>query len=424
MWNRRQLLSGLGSVGVSSLVWPRVARAEGHDERKFLFIYLDGGWDTLKLTTPMFDAPLVDMDSTSELDEVNGIPYAASPNRESVTTFLENYGDKVCVVNGMEVRSIAHERCRRLLFTGEGVGGYDDWPSLIAGNSGATLAMPYVVMNGWAYNKDYPHVVVRVGSNGQLPDLLDGSAALDTVQPAVLPSSSSQDLGNQWLESRMQALAEQAPAGARQEFYEGYGRVLSDLSSLKVATDLTLETPFDGCTRDVEGTSAAIFDLMEAGLTRCGMMSFRGQCDYGWDSHSDNDFQDFHYQGLFAYLDGVMKDLATRTSPSGNPLEDELVIVICSEMGRHPIMNTANGRDHWTYTSFMLMGAGISGGQVIGAMNDDFVGKGVDLTSGEVVDGGVALEPKHFGATLLALADMDYGDYIANGGGIIEAALK
>ena len=57
-------------------------------------------------------------------------------------------------------------------------------------------------------------------------------------------------------------------------------------------------------------------------------------------------------------------------------------------MGRHPQINASQGRDHWTYTSALLIGSGIHGGLVIGAMDENFLGLPVDLSTGELTEPG------------------------------------
>jgi hypothetical protein len=80
------------------------------------------------------------------------------------------------------------------------------------------------------------------------------------------------------------------------------------------------------------------------------------------------------------------------------------------------------GKDHWTYTSAMLIGSGVAGGQAIGDYDEYLLGEAVDLRDGGVSDSGVDLLPGHIGATLLALGDVDPGEYI-EGAEVIEAAL-
>ena len=116
----------------------------------------------------------------------------------------------------------------------------------------------------------------------------------------------------------------------------------------------------------------------------------------------------------FGSNDGAVGVLDGRTGASGNPLKDEVTIVVMSEMGRHPQI-AGDGRGHWTFTSALLIGSGIKGGQVIGEYDDNYEGKGVDVQSGAVSDSGDKLVPSHLGATLLDLAGLDYTQYTSSG---------
>jgi hypothetical protein len=62
----------------------------------------------------------------------------------------------------------------------------------------------------------------------------------------------------------------------------------------------------------------------------------------------------------------------------------------------------------------MLIGAGVQGGQVVGALNQGGLGQPINLQTGEIHPDGKALLPAHIGATLLALGDVDPGDFTGN----------
>jgi uncharacterized protein (DUF1501 family) len=95
-----------------------------------------------------------------------------------------------------------------------------------------------------------------------------------------------------------------------------------------------------------------------------------------------------------------------------------------SEMGRTPQRSASGGKDHWTYTSTLLIGSGIAGGRTVGAWSELLTGEKVDLASGDVSDTGVSLLPGHIGATLLALADIDPAEFVDPAAGdVIEGIL-
>ena len=169
---RRNLLS-LSAAGLLPL--PLWAHGAGLGERKFLFIIAAGGWDTSYVFTPTFDMKGIEDIPDTSLVSVGDLSFVAHPNRPSVSQFFEEQAHRSAIINGMEVRSVTHERCTRLLLTAQSVGG-DDWAAQIASQSSLELPMPHMVVHGPAFVAQTGASVVRGGSNGQLMDLLDGRA--------------------------------------------------------------------------------------------------------------------------------------------------------------------------------------------------------------------------------------------------------
>ena len=116
-----------------------------------------------------------------------------------------------------------------------------------------------------------------------------------------------------------------------------------------------------------------------------------------------------------------MASLDATLSPSGRPLSEEVTVVLFSEMGRDPRINGQMGKHHWTHTSAVLVGAGVSGGQVIGEFDQDVTSSPIDLISGGVDAAGTDLGPGNIGATLLALGDVDPGVYLGESEPILAA---
>ena len=118
-----------------------------------------------------------------------------------------------------------------------------------------------------------------------------------------------------------------------------------------------------------------------------------------------------------------MGELATTFGPGGGRLLDEVTVVVFSEMGRAPRLNATGGKDHWTTTSALLLGAGVRGDQAIGGYDEALLGLPVDPRSGEVSDGGLRLSAGNLGATLVAMAGLD-PDELADGHTPIRAAIS
>src|SRR5205823_4172049 len=100
----------------------------------------------------------------------------------------------------------------------------------------------------------------------------------------------------------------------------------------------------------------------------------------GWDTHGQNfaQLRDRLLPELDAAFSTLLRDLASRG------LLEETLVVWMGDFGRTPTINAYAGRDHWPYAQTVLFaGAGIRGGQVIGA---------TDRTGSEVVERPVAPE--------------------------------
>lgn len=87
-----------------------------------------------------------------------------------------------------------------------------------------------------------------------------------------------------------------------------------------------------------------------------------------WDTHTLN--ADRLQDNLCPQFDPTFAALMDDLSDRG--LLEETLVVVIGEFGRTPKINSNGGRDHWgNVFSFAMAGAGIRGGQVIGASDKD-----------------------------------------------------
>ncbi|MFN0056778.1 MAG: DUF1501 domain-containing protein [Planctomycetales bacterium] len=101
--------------------------------------------------------------------------------------------------------------------------------------------------------------------------------------------------------------------------------------------------------------------LVEAGMpvVQANMGSMNN-----WDTHGSNftQLKDRLLPPLDLGLSALFEDLQSRG------LFDETLVVVAGEFGRTPLINPGAGRDHWSGVfSAVFAGAGVRGGQVIGA---------------------------------------------------------
>ena len=149
------------------------------------------------------------------------------------------------------------------------------------------------------------------------------------------------------------------------------------LTSLKVreAFDLNLE---DGRTRDRYGrTLFGSSTLLARRLVERGVRFV----NVSWDNHSKR-FEvskaawDTHERNFPMLRETLLPNFDQTYSAFIEDLDargllDETLVVTMGEMGRTPKVNAKGGRDHWTECySVLLAGAGIQGGTIYGASDD------------------------------------------------------
>jgi hypothetical protein len=102
----------------------------------------------------------------------------------------------------------------------------------------------------------------------------------------------------------------------------------------------------------------------------CGFVTVT--TNFVWDMHADVNnagvAEGLGYMGLpldYA-LSAFLEDVAARG------LSEQILLVVCGEMGRTPKINKNGGRDHWgNLAPLLLAGGGLRMGQVIGQSNRD-----------------------------------------------------
>jgi uncharacterized protein (DUF1501 family) len=423
MRTRRDVLAGLGGLAALAASRPGLARAgsAASSGRKLVVVYAYGGWDVTRVFTPSFASPFVAMEADAAAATVGGITYVDHPDRPSVRAWFEAWGGRALVLNGLLVPSVSHDPCRSLLFSGTVSGGDPDWATRIADAQRDAFALPHLVLSTVAFAGDLAEIACRVGRNGQLDGLLDGSVLAGADRPPTWRPGTTQEALLDTFAARATAdrmAATRAPS-ARQ--------LLADLQGSHTRAGLLKALQGDvsllgGAT--LADQVALGVRVLAAGVSRCVTIEHPVvRTNYAWDTHSQNDNnQSVLFEELFAGLGDLMAALAAAPGTAGGAtLLDETVVMVCSEMGRTPWLSPSEGKDHWPYTSVLLAGAGVAGDRVIGGFDDQLYGLPMDLATGELAEAGDIPTVGALGATLLTLADVDPGGFAEDGGAIAGA---
>lgn len=408
---RRQLLAASAGLPIVGAALPGAALAGvSASDRLFVFVFAMGGWNVPSFFAPLFGYKGVDMEPSAEEALSGDIPWVYHPDRPSMRTFIENNYHRVAFLQGVQIPSVSHSVCRALAFTGTIRGERADWATLIAAGQADRFALPHLILSGPSYAGDYGGLVGYLGSENRLLGLLNGDLLLQSDQGIAPPADAVSSAIDTWLGEAGRRRIARARTTQEADMLQKYVDSLTTLEQLKVQRDVL----------DMEVGNTAMSEIplitrvLSSGLSRCVTTSWpaqRGRDD--WDSHAaDEGRQTYRYEHLGSDLLSLMDALDRTEGTAGGTLADQTTVVVFSEMGRTPALNSVAGRDHWPYTTTMLIGGGFTANRVIGGWSTGFTGLGIDRTTGEIDENAALVGMDSVGATLLAMADIDPADVL------------
>ena len=389
-------LLGAGLVTAMPGVLGRALAAAG-GRKRFLFVINQGGWDPLNALTPMFGKPNIAMPVATTAATIDGLPFVDSSLRPSVRAFFEAYAKRTTIVHGIAVRSVAHEICQVTMMTGAATGGGADFATRLA-EAGAGVALPHLVLSGPVYPGALAPLVARAGATGQLQGLVDGAILDASDVPLEGFMNPTRDIVDDFVRRRTAAWVDAGPAH-RRALADVHARA-RQLEALRGDVSFAIDGGFDS---QIELAVQAL----ARGVAECVTIS----PPVSWDTHTDSDNQQSQlWEAFFIGMGRLLARLDATPATDGAAsakLSDEVVVVVLSEMARTPQLNADSGRDHWPWTSVMLVGPGLTGGRAVGGYDAGYTGLGIDPASGEIDPDRASPSPAQLGATLLALADLD-----------------
>ena len=396
--SRRTLLTSAASATAVLGATPLVLANLGDGPCRFLFVHAEGGWDPLCVFAPLFDASEVEMEPDAEPWTASGLSLVDHPERPVTRRFFERHASKVAVLNGVSTRSVNHETCAIVALTGSTSDDRPDWATVLGFENREAFTLPHLVVSGPVFAG--PHSVFVSNAQGKLQETIDGTVLLDGDNPLRSPGAPGGRIVDRFLEQRGRALAQGSSDAHRVANYrEALGRS-------RELTDGALEVRLVSGETFAARTQTAV-SALAAGLCRCATVS----TDFVWDTHDDNTVQSGLFDGLFGDLDALLGSLSGTLGPDGLPLSETTVVVVLSEMARTPAYNGSGGRDHWPFTSMMVMGPGVVGGRTYGSYSSLYTGVGV-AADGAPDPARAGISTDAFGATLLSLGGLDPSDHL------------
>ena len=359
-------VGALGALGLTlgdmlKLQAADAAPKRGPKAESVIHIFLPGGMAHQESWDPKPFAPVEYRGDMGVIDtKLPGVQFSECMKQ------MATVADKVTVVRSMTHGEAAHERGTHNMFTG-----YRPSPALVFPSMGSVVSHELGVRNNLPPYVAVPSIVTNFAGNGYLSSAYGpfalGSDPADgnfRVQDLQLPGGvtaerfASRRKMMDAVNDHFRSTEKSDNLDAMDTFYQrAYGLISSDKA--REAFDINKEpAPL----RDQYGRNAAgqrmllARRLVEAGV-RFVTLHYGG-----WDFHNTITAATRGQLPPFDQaLAALIRDLDTRG------MLDKTLIMVSSEFGRTPKINSNAGRDHWPKVfSVMLAGGGVKKGQVYG----------------------------------------------------------
>ncbi|MCA9666863.1 MAG: DUF1501 domain-containing protein [Myxococcales bacterium] len=395
--SRRTFLKGLG-LGVGAMMlapWRAMPlfAAGNAVNRRYIFCYMDGGWDQLLALDPR--DPATYTKSTHNIEPAYDLLPAAYPRTVlqpsgSNITFgpaignLQSHADKMCVVRGVQMGTLTHEVGRRYFLTGKVPRGLtaagSSIPAHIVDQHGALgYPLPNLVVQAETYNEDlhvYASGLALNGVGDLLAVLRDGPDAPDAKMRAILaeyrkrtscdPGRLDPDGTGVFAAVKQSADdAEKLMDADLDKHFDFGGGATQEILDLRQRYGITDAQPNSGAAQ-----LALAFQAIRLKVAQCVTVTLAN----GLDTHEGTwrTLQPQLLRDAFNALSVLIDDLANTADPDQpqKKLLETTNVVVFSEFARTPMLNNRGGRDHHLANSALFFGPDVPHNRVIGATSD------------------------------------------------------
>jgi uncharacterized protein (DUF1501 family) len=376
--------------------------AEKRNDVNCIFIFIIGGMAHQDLWDPKPEAPAeIRGDFTPIQTNVPGMQLT------NILPHMAQVADQFAILRGLTHTDPDHTAGYHVMMTGvhPGVGGnfnrnkqdnnvhpaLGSMVSKVGGGNGALppyISVPNFLNSGGPAFFGASHAPFVIESDPASPEF----SVRDIVLPEGVATDRSQRRQLALREiNRLEAAAEKSSQTVQAvDVFQEKAYNLMTSQKARVAFDISRESQE---TRDAYGsTSLGQCCLLGRRMVEAGCRFVAIENGH-WDTHRKNtmSLRDLLVPALDQGLSALLKDLKERG------LLDSTLVVLTTEFGRTPRINTMAGRDHWPQAfSIVMAGAGVRGGNVIGATDS----QGAYVTDRPVTPGDMS-------ATVLKMLGID-----------------
>jgi hypothetical protein len=363
-------LGALGGIGLSQMLRMQASAASKSDTR-CIFIWLDGGPSHYETFDPKPDAP----------SEIRG-EFGTVPTTVPGVHFSEKFPKLAKTFDQFTVvRSIAHAQNNHgagnhYLTTGRptpvpvGCGAYvtfhPSFGSVVSSHRKvphglpAYVSTPRMARSGGPNFLGAQHAPFVISDNPQASDF--------RVRDVTLPKTIEDGRATSRVELRrsldsLRRITDSAAEDPAIAFDDYYARAFDLVTSVEAQKAFDISNEPEVVREKYGRNDFGQRLLLARRLTEVGV-PFVTIYSGGWDDHRTlfENYKKNKAEQIDIGVSALLRDLADRGTL------DNTMVVMLGEFGRTPKINKDGGRDHWSFAMSVLMaGAGIPGGQIVGA---------------------------------------------------------
>lgn len=396
-WTRRGFLSQAGALMCAATGLrgaPALARSPGplKGPRYFVVVFLRGGMDGVYTVDPKL---------RSQVSPGVDVPYSANEIIDTGSLIfgphfkgLKDWASQMSVVHGVQVKTANHE-------TGA--------EQMLRLRTGVSPNMPSI-LDIIGQHREQPLASVTIGKTSSAESTagtLGGSTTENKRTVLDLADKLTPDeahLLSKVYDSHLQKVPAWQSSDDAQHTRDHLRQASAFFDRLRTApvfepTRWSERSKRQAIAKDFQRT----LWMLENDMTRTVYL----KVFLDWDSHFANANKQTGATKTFTFLlDRFLSELDSRSNQFGR-LSEQTAIVMGSELGRFPIINSNLGKDHFPEAPYLFMGPGFSKGHTFGATGTMMEGLKVSLSTGQPDKAGSHLALDDIGTTLLHMAGVN-----------------
>jgi len=302
----------------------------------------------------------------------DNIPFLHHSGRPAVNTWFQNYGSNAVIVNGLYSPSMERQGAFAGLFTAvpNGKNRPVDFLTYYAASLRPTILAPHIVFDAPYAPGDYEQVAFKLSKarlTEYLSGIVNGPTFTDSQKTALLEYQKV--VWGKFLNSLHQNSLDSSKVRSI------YANLLREKNIAKILKDATTKLGSQGSESQLLRSGKLALEMFANGSSLCATIQ-AGRTRYWDSSYSHTSRQNAGFQNLFGDLSKIISHAATLG------IQDKLLIIVTSDMGRSPRFNQQQGKDPWPYTSALLWGGLLHGGTVHGRTDTYLRGMKIDPVFG------------------------------------------